>query len=101
MRSLLVGSLAAVGTSAALTTQSAGFLPGEIVPILVSSPDGAFAGSAQVQTSVDGTVWNNAGAIAASAGTKLNAIRLENFIRLNCTARTAGTIEAVTIGAAD
>ena len=99
MRYTLVGSLAAVAVGATVTTQSAGLLPGETVGVLVSSPDGLFAGSAQLQTSVDNVTFTNAGTAMTANGVKINVIRLENFIRLNCTARTAGTVEAVIVGA--
>ena len=95
MRVANIGSLAAVAASASLSTQGLGLLPGDVVPVFLSSPDAAFAGSAQVQTSVDGTTWNNVGTAVTTAGTQIQAITLQNFIRLNCTARTAGTIAAV------
>ena len=95
MRIATIGSLAAVSSSASLATQGLGLLPGEIIPVLLSSPDGLFAGSAQVQTSVDGTVWNNAGVAHTSVGAQIVSVTLQNFIRLNCTARTAGTVAAV------
>ena len=101
MQFLVIGALAAVSSSTAIATNKGGYLPGETVGILLSSPAGAFAGAAQVQTSVDGTTWNNAGVATANAGVSLQAIRLENFIRLNCTAVTAGSVTAVLIGAAD
>jgi hypothetical protein len=97
MRVLLVGSLAAVAASAALQTQTNGILPGEAIAVVVSSPDGLFAGSAQLQTSPDNVTWTNVGAAMTANGAKVNAIVADRFIRLNCTARTAGTIEATII----
>lgn len=98
MRFVLVASLAAVSASTGVSTQSGGMLPGETVGVLLSSPDGAFAGSGQLQTSPDNATWTNVGTAQASVGTKINIIALDRFIRLNVTARTAGTLEAVIIG---
>lgn len=97
MRVTAIASLSAVAAGATVTTQSAGMLPGEVVPVLLSSPDGAFAGSAQLQTSPDGTTWTNVGTAVTTAGTQIQAITLSNYLRLNCTARTAGTVAAVAL----
>lgn len=95
MRVTPIATLAAVAAGATITTQSAGLLPGEAVPVLLSSPSGAFVGSAQLQTSVDGTAFTNVGTAVTSAGTDIQVITLSNFIRLNCTAFTSGNIKAV------
>lgn len=97
MRVTPIASLSAVSAGDAVTTQSAGMLPGETVPVLLSSPDGAFAGSAQLQTSPDGATWTNVGTAHASAGAQIQAITLSNYLRLNCTARSAGTVAAVAL----
>ena len=98
MRIVLVGSLAAVAASAAVPTQSNGMLLGETAAVVVSSPDGLFAGSGQVQTAPEAAgPWANAGAAMTANGTKVNAILLDRFIRLNVTARTAGTLEATIV----
>ena len=98
MRVVLIGSVAAVASSVAIATQSNGMLPGETICVIVSSPDGAFAGSGQLQTSPDNITFTNVGAVAAASATKVNAIVADRFIRLNVTARTAGTLEAVIVG---
>lgn len=97
MRTTSIGSLAAVAASAAVACDKGGLLVGEKVPVLISSPDGAFAGSAQIQTSPDATTWTNVGTAHASAGAQIQEITLSSHIRLNCTARTAGTVAAVAI----
>lgn len=98
MRVTTIATLSAAGAGASVTTQSGGLLPGETVPVLLSSPSGAFVGSAQVQTSVDGTTWTNAGTAVTTAGADIQAIKLENFIRLNCTAYTSGNVKALALG---
>lgn len=98
MRFVLIASLAAVSASAGVSTQSSGMLPGETVGILLSSPDGVFAGSGQLQTSPDNATWTNVGTAQSSVGAKVNIVLLDRFIRLNVTARTGGTLEAVLIG---
>ena len=95
MRIVPIGTLAALAAGATVNTQSAGLLPGETVPILLSSPSGAFVGTASLQTSVDGTTFTNVGPSVTSAGTQLAAVRLENFIRLNVSAYTSGNVSAV------
>lgn len=94
MKILDLGSLSAVAAGSSASTQGLGFLPGDTCLAHVMSPGGAFAGSAQIQTSVDGTTWNNAGN-AVTAGSDMFSIKLENYVRLNATARTAGTVKAV------
>lgn len=94
MRIQLIGSLTSVAASTAISTQSAGLLAGEVVPVLVGSPTGAFVGTASLQTSVDGTTWTNVGPSLTTAGVQLVAVPLSNFIRLNCTAFTSGSIAA-------
>ena len=101
MQFLVIGALAAVSSSTAIATNKGGYLPGETVGVLISSPGGAFAGAAQLQTSVDNTTWVNVGAATANTGVSLQLITLSNFIRLNCTAVTAGSVSAVLIGSAD
>jgi hypothetical protein len=97
MRILDLGTLAAVAAGTSFPTRGTGFLPGEQVVVNFGSvAAAAFAGSAQVQTSVDGTTWGNVGsAFVGAADTQ--QITLSNFIRLNCTARTAGSVKAVVV----
>lgn len=97
MRVVPIATLAAVAAGATVTTQSAGMLPGEVVPVLIHSPGGAFVGSAQLQTSPDGTAWTNVGTAHTSAGTSVQAITLSNYLRLNCTAFTSGSITATAL----
>lgn len=98
MRTTSIGSLAAVAASTGVACDKGGLLVGEKVPVLLSSPDAAFAGSAQLQTSPDNATWTNVGTAVTTAGTQVQEITLSSFIRLNCTARTAGTVAAVAIG---
>ena len=95
MRALDLGSLTAVAAGTAIATQGLGFLPGETAKAEIFSPDALFAGSAQIQTSPDGTTWTNVGVAHTSAGYNTFMITLSNWIRLNATARTAGTVKAV------
>jgi hypothetical protein len=96
MRSLDLGSLAAVAAGTAFQGNGNGFLPGELVKAEIFSPDGAFAGSARLQTSPDGTTWTDVGPAAhTTAGYNTYMITLSSYVRLNATARTAGTIRAV------
>ncbi|MBA3588190.1 hypothetical protein [Methylibium sp.] len=94
MRQLDLGTLAAVAVGTSFSTQGAGFLPGELAVARIFSPGGAFAGSAKIQTSPDGTTWTDAG-VAVTGGTDSFTVTLSGFARLNCTARTAGSVKAV------
>lgn len=96
MRLLDLGTLAAVAAGTSFPTTGLGFLPGDTGVCRIMSPGGAFAGSAQVQTSPDGTTWNNAGNAYTGGGDEF-AVRFENYIRLNCTARSAGNVKAVAL----
>lgn len=95
MRALDLGTLSAVAAGTAAATNGLGFLPGESAKLEIFSPDALFAGSAQVQVSADGTSWTNVGVAHTSAGYNTYMITLSNFIRLNATARTAGSVKAV------
>jgi hypothetical protein len=88
--------LSAVAAGATIETNKAGFLPGMTVPVIIGSPDAAFAGSAVVQTSEDGSTWGTAsGAVAVTtAGLAIQQIVLKQYVRLNVTARTAGSVQA-------
>ena len=101
MQIVNLGALGAVAATAAVATNRGGLLPGETVGVMLSSPAGAFAGAAQLQTSLDNITWTNVGVAHANAGASLQAITLSNFIRLNVTAVTAGSVSAVLIGATD
>lgn len=96
MRILDLGTLAAVAAGTSFSTTGLGFLPGDTVKAEVMSPGGAFAGSAQIQTSPDGTTWSNVGN-AVTGGSDTFLIPLSNFVRLNATARTAGSVKAVLV----
>jgi hypothetical protein len=93
-----LGTLAAVAAGASLATTGLGFLPGESVKAEIFSPNGAFVGTARIQTSVDGTVWTDVGpATHTTPGFNTYMITLANFIRLNCTAFTSGNVKAVVV----
>jgi hypothetical protein len=88
--------LSSAAPGAAITTNEAGFLPGMQVLAIIAAPTGTpFVGSAIVQTSVDGSAWSTAvGAVAVtSAGTTMQVITLQQFLRLNPTAYTSGSIQ--------
>lgn len=86
--------LASAVASAAIATKEAGFLPGMPAVAFLHSPGGAFAGTAVVQTSEDGTTWATAeGASAVTAPGAIQNIKLKQFVRLNCSAFTSGGIQ--------
>lgn len=91
--------LTAVGAGAAIATDETGFLPGMEVPVVLASPGGAFTGSAILQTSEDNATWANAaGAVAVTrAGVAIQSITLKQFMRLNVTAFTTGSIQATAL----
>lgn len=96
MRLLDLGTLSAVAAGTSFSTAGLGFLPGDTVVAEIFSPGGAFSGSAQVQTSPDGTTWTNVGS-AVTAGADKFLIQLSNFVRMNCTARSAGSVKGVLV----
>jgi hypothetical protein len=97
MRVLDLGTLAAVAAGSTVNTQGLGFLPGDTVVAMFSSvAAAAFAGSAQIQTSPDGTNWTNVGSAFVGAS-DTQAITLSHYVRLNCTARSAGSVKAVLV----
>lgn len=91
--------LSSVVAGDAIPTNEAGFLPGMKVGAFVASPAGNFAGSAILQTSVDGTNWDTAGGAEAvtGAGSVMQVITLKQFVRLNMTSRSAGGLQATLI----
>lgn len=95
--------LAALAAGATINTTEAGFLPGMTIPAIIGSPGGAFVGSAILQTSVDGTTWGTATGASAVTGPGLNiqAVKLENYVRLNVTAYTSGNIQASLLSTVD
>lgn len=95
--------LAALAAGATINTNEAGLLPGMQVAAIIGSPGGAFVGSAQLQTSVDGTTWVNATGSTAVTGPGLNiqAITLAQYLRLNVTAYTSGNIQATILSDLD
>lgn len=96
-----LGALSSVAAGSTVTTQGSQCLPGSRAIARIFSTDGAFAGSAQIQTSPDGTTWTNVGRALTSAGSDHFNITLSSYVRLNCTARSAGTVRAVVEGEDD
>ena len=95
--------LSSVVAGATINTTESGFLPGMQVAAIIGSPGGAFVGSAQLQTSQDGTTWTNATGSSAvtSGGLNIQTITLAQFIRLNMTAFTSGNLQATLLGDID
>lgn len=93
--------LAAAAAGATISTTEAGFLPGMKVPAVIGSPGNAFVGSAIVQTSEDGTTWGTGtGAVAVTGpGLNIQEITLKQYIRLNVTAFTSGSIQSTFLSA--
>lgn len=86
--------LSAAAASATIPTKEAGFLPGMPAVAFLNSPGAALVGSAVIQTSEDGVTWATAeGASAVSGPGAIQNIKLKQFVRLNCTAFTSGTIQ--------
>lgn len=87
--------LNSVVAGAAISMAEAGFLPNMQVVAILASPAAAFVGSAIVQTSVDGTTWTTApGATAVTAGgVSIQAVTVAQFVRLNMTAFTSGSLQ--------
>ncbi len=88
--------LTAVAAGATINTTEAGFLPGMTIAAVIGSPGGAFVGTAQVQTSQDGTTWTNAvgSSSVTSGGVNIQPVVLAQFIRLNVSAFTSGNLQA-------
>lgn len=80
--------------SAGVATNEAGFLPGMPAVAFLNTPAGAFSGSAIIQTSEDNSTWATAaGASAVTTGGAIQNITLKQYVRLNCTAFTSGSIQ--------
>lgn len=97
MRILDLGTATAATANPSFPTNGLGFLPGETAKVEIFSPDAAFAGTAQVQTSPDNSVWTSVGPVLSGGGFNTAMIQLSNYVRLNPTARTAGTVRAVLV----
>lgn len=94
MKVLQSTALSSAAASAAIATKESGFLPGMPAVAFLHSPAGAFAGTAVVQTSEDGSAWATAeGAAAVSAPGAIQNIKLKQFVRLNVSAFTSGNIQ--------
>jgi hypothetical protein len=95
MKVLQSAVLSSVASDDAISTEVAGFLPGMQVPAFLTSPSADFAGSAIIQTSEDGSTWGTAtGAVAKTTdGTEIQVITLKQYVRLNVTARSAGSVQ--------
>lgn len=95
MKQKLTAVLASVVAGATINTQEAGLLPGMQVIADIFAPAGAFSGSAKWQTSVDGSTWTDAGSAytTTTGGFVPQNITLAQYIRLNCTAFTSGSVQ--------
>ena len=96
-------ALGSVVASAAVAMSEAGFLPGMQVPVWLNAPAGSFVGSAIIQSSENGTTgWVTAtGATAVTSSGSIQNITLQQFMRLNATAWTSGSIQASFLSGAD
>jgi len=95
MKQKLTAVLSSVVAGATINTQEAGYLPGMQVVADMFAPAGAFSGSAKWQTSVDGTTWADAGSAftTTTGGYNPQTITLAQFLRLNCTNFTSGSVQ--------
>ena len=96
MKFLDLGTLASVASGTGILTQGLGLLPGDTAIGKIFSPGGAFAGSAQIQTSPDNSTWTNVG-VAVTAGYDEFTFKLDNYVRLNCTSRSAGSVKGAVL----
>lgn len=93
MKQKITAVLSSVVAGASIATIEAGFLPGvPVVADLFAPTSTAFVGSAIWQTSPDGTTWTNTG-VAFTGGFSPQTITLSNFVRLNVTAFTSGSVQ--------
>lgn len=93
MKQKITAVLASVVAGATINTQESGLLPGmQVVADLFAPTSTAFVGSAQWQTSVDGTTFTNVGS-AFTGGFLPQSIILAQYIRLNVTAFTSGSVQ--------
>jgi hypothetical protein len=92
---LQIGSLSSVTTSTAIELKTTPFIQGNTAKVLLSSPGADFAGSAKLQGSDDNSTWADISGTTVTAGGAVQVeLKLHKYIRLNCTARSAGTIVA-------
>lgn len=90
----IIGTLSSVTTSAVFTADTTPLVQKNSCTLMIYSTDAAFAGSAKLQSSDDGTTYADvAGTTVTTAGTLLVSIAsMAKYYRVNCTARSAGTI---------
>lgn len=95
MKSKITTIVSSAAASDAISTQDAGFLPGMEVDVEAFAPVGAFSGTARWQTSQDGTSWTDAGAnwVTTAGGLNVQKITLAQYLRLNCSAFTSGSVQ--------
>lgn len=104
LSSVATAAVTSAAASAAITCNTAGFLPGQKVIAVIGGTNGAaFSGTAVVQTSDDGTTWGTAdGAVALVTTTgapTIQEITLKSYVRLNVSAFTSGSAQARFISA--
>lgn len=94
-----LGSLSSVTTASVVTTGVTPNIQGRTGVIILRSPAGDFAGAAKVQGSDDNTTYSDiSGASVSNAGVVMVTATIPKYLRLNCTARTAGTVTADILG---
>lgn len=89
--------LSAVAPSTAITTKESSFQSGTKVVAIANGVTAAFVGSAQWQTSVDGTTWVNQGVAFTGGLVNIQNITLTENVRLNVTAYTSGGIQGTLV----
>lgn len=99
MKVLNLGSLSSVTTATVVATGTTPNIQGRSGVVILRSAAGDFAGAAKVQGSDDNTNWSDiSGASIAGPGVVLVNFTVPKYLRLNCTARSAGTVTADILG---
>lgn len=100
MKSQALGSLTSATSATAVEMNASPFIQGNSVVAVLYTPDGLFAGAAKLQGSDDGTTYSDiSGCTIADAGhTIVNIDSLPKYVKLVCSARTAGTVAAKLLG---
>jgi len=90
----ILGALSSVTTSAVFNSDTTPFVQKNSATLMAYSPDGAFSGSAKLQSSDDASTWTDvSGTTVTTAGTTLVTVNsMAKHYRMNCTSRSAGTI---------
>ena len=94
MRQKLTTALSSIVPSTAIKSDGEGYLNNVgVVADIYSTGAAAFVGSCQWQTSPDNVTFTNTGVAFAGGTFNTQNITLNEYVRLNVTAYTSGTIQ--------